>query len=78
MAYVSKVPVEKATNMLIYSSGKAQRKIAEEMKRSPTFLSAYITCGRTPSVKIFTEIAKVCGWKVQIVSDKGETYVLEA
>ena len=65
-----------AIRRIILTSGKTQRGIAGELKRSPTFLSNYLTRGACPSINLGAEIAKACGWKLQFVRDDGEKIVI--
>ena len=77
-SYLNKSTGANAIRRIVTTSGKTQRGISAEMKRSPTFLSSYMTRCQCPSLDIAAEIAAVCGWKLQFIREDGETIEVQA
>lgn len=63
-----------ATRSIIYSSGLTQKAISEALGKSPRYLAPIISRGHVPSPDNLAKIAKICGWKLQLV--KGDEIIL--
>lgn len=58
-------------------SGQSLRAVSLKMGKSPTYLSALITQGSTPTVTTLAEIARACGYVLE-ANGRGEVLAIEA
>ena len=65
-----------AINAMVRGSGKNRQQISLEMGRSKTYLTATVQKKVRPRTDVLVEIAKACGYKLQLVGHD-ETIVID-
>lgn len=61
-----------ALTHMVRASGLSAADVSRKIGRSGSYISNYISSGRTMSTKLFSLTAKACGYKVELVG-LGET-----
>ena len=65
-----------AINSMIRGSGKSRRQVSMEMGRNEGYVSTTVQTRARPRVDVLVEIAKACGYELQLVGHD-ETIVID-
>ena len=65
-----------AMRHIIKKSGSSQRQVSRDLGRADTYISARLVTGAEPSCALMSDIARACGYSLQLVGH-GETLTLD-
>lgn len=60
-----------AIRAMMTASGKTHRQIAHDLGKYDTYVSQILSRGKTPQVDTLTDLARTCGYRLELVPTDG-------